>query len=336
MSNLNFLFFPCHNTGGHFVIWSLYYLSGQAYYEFAGKLHPVVAPADFKNAKNAHLHRCDLIQGLTQSRQLSNSTRLSDNYHAYLTTLHISSVLRDNFNTTIENSSQQQKDLSNEFILTDIKQTIDHLQDHHRFVLIDYDSDDLLNIIYNNRYPVDWNLIPMPNYDSLIQSYESTFFPNMSKQFDQHIWDRREKLALMLRIENNYNWADYVNKQKPNLIYTTDDIWNDLPNVIIELLDYLQLPLLESRFSEWKTLYWQWREKHDNHFSRNFDRILKAIVQGEYMCLKRFDLTFYKEVLIQHALITRYNLNLKTWKLEKFPSNTHDIHLLLEPNIHTL
>jgi hypothetical protein len=54
------------------------------------------------------------------------------------------------------------------------------------------------------------------------------------------------------------------------------------------------------------------------------------------MSLERFNLDFYKEVIIQNALLYKQNLNLKNWQLEKFPANTQDLHKLLEPNIHQL
>lgn len=336
MSKLNFLFFPRHNTGGHFVIWSLYYLSGQTHYEANNQLNSVASPEDFKTIKNAHLHRCDRIYGLQGCQQLELEPRLSDNYHVYLNYAFFSKLLNSEFNVNWPESTVEQRNHIENLIIKDTKHMIDYIQDRHKLVLVDFDHSDLLNIKYNDRYPLDWYGIPADNQDELTDRYEQDFFSGISQHFDQNIWDKREKVALMMRLPPLTDWSSLVNKQKPNAIYTTDDIWNDLPNVIVELLDYLELPLLQDRIASWKELYYVWREKHDNHFSRCFGRIVQAIVNGEYMCLKRFNLNFYKEALIQHALITKHNLNLKTWQLEKFPSNTKDIHLLLEPNFHTL
>ena len=45
-------------------------------------------------------------------------------------------------------------------------------------------------------------------------------------------------------------------------------------------------------------------------------------------------MNFYKEVMIQQALIRRHSLNLKTWQLETFPANTQELYKLLEPSLH--
>jgi len=54
------------------------------------------------------------------------------------------------------------------------------------------------------------------------------------------------------------------------------------------------------------------------------------------MDLSRFELNLNQEASIQHVLIYKYDLNLKTWGLEKFPNNTKKLHELLEPNIHKI
>ena len=111
---------------------------------------------------------------------------------------------------------------------------------------------------------------------------------------------------------------------------------NDLPKVILEILDFTGSKLQQQRWNSWLSVYDQWRSRHDQSFSRNFNKIIDSIVNNRYMSLKRYNMNFYKEVLIQHALIFHHNLNLKTWQLSQFPENTQDLHALLEPNIHKL
>ena len=53
------------------------------------------------------------------------------------------------------------------------------------------------------------------------------------------------------------------------------------------------------------------------------------------MDLESFELDIMQEAAIQRELIYKYNLNFKTWQLEKFQS-TRQLHALLEPNIHSL
>ena len=53
------------------------------------------------------------------------------------------------------------------------------------------------------------------------------------------------------------------------------------------------------------------------------------------MDLTRLKLDIIQEAFIQHELIYKHNLNLKTWQLEKF-TNTQQLHNLLETNTHPL
>ena len=105
---------------------------------------------------------------------------------------------------------------------------------------------------------------------------------------------------------------------------------------MLEILNFIGNNIDQSRWNSWMSVHNQWRQLHAQSFSRNFTEIINAIVNNQYMSLKRYDIDFYKEVLIQHTLIFQHNLNLKTWNLTKFPDNTQDIHALLEPNFHNL
>jgi hypothetical protein len=63
------------------------------------------------------------------------------------------------------------------------------------------------------------------------------------------------------------------------------------------------------------------------------DEIINLIIEGRPMDLKRFDLDVLQESVIQHFLLYKHNLNLKTFGLEKF-ENTLQLHNLLEPNVY--
>jgi hypothetical protein len=232
--------------------------------------------------------------------------------------------------------AEEQLRICNNVINNDTQKMIEFLQHNYQFSLVKYADQDRLNTVYNDRCPCDLNDQELESIDAKLDFWQKQFYKDTDKQFGTEIWDRRELLSLIIKVEPLTCFDHMINYQLPNLIYTTDDVWNNLPDVMIELLEYYQLPLDHSRWSSWKQAYYVWREKHDNHFSRCFDQIIEAIVNNHYMSLTRFRLNFYKELLIQHALITRHNLNLKTWQLTQFPNNTQQLHQLLEPNIHIL
>jgi hypothetical protein len=68
--------------------------------------------------------------------------------------------------------------------------------------------------------------------------------------------------------------------------------------------------------------------------SWNIDYICHAIVNNFSFDLSDYDLTLWDEAIIQHLLIYKYGLTLKAWGLEKLPTNTKDIHKLLEKNVY--
>jgi hypothetical protein len=208
-------------------------------------------------------------------------------------------------------------------------------------IFIEFDRKDFLNIFYNNRYPVSFKDSNMEiKKTDLLSTWEEQFFPDTHENFQCHnIWDAREKYAVITKPYDSYDpnlYAETIDKKLPHLYYTTDDIWNDFHHVVLEILDFLGLDLVQSRLQSWTHTYWNWRQVHDQFFSRNYYRILEAIVQGHDMSLERYNLNFEQEILIQAGLMRIHNLNLKTFQLVEFPKNTKDLHLLLEPNIHDL
>jgi hypothetical protein len=338
MPKLNFVFAPHHNSGAHFVLWSMYYLSGQLCHWNGQELCQVVSPTDLIQEKNAHHHRALRASGLNECIDLIKKSQDIDIPFAnvYVTPLTSTRAMQDLYKNTSSSNFEEQLRVCNDTIIADTQKMIDFLQNNYRFSVVKYAEYDRLNVIYNDRCPCDLDDQELQSIDAKLDLWQKQFYKDTDKQFESEIWDRREMLSLIVKIDPLPSFDHMIDYQLPNLIYTTDDIWNNLPDVMSELLEYYQMPLEHARWPSWKQAYYVWREKHDNHFSRCFDQIINAIVNNHYMSLTRFNLNFYKEMLIQQALITRYNLNLKTWQLAKFPSNTQQLHQLLEPNTHIL
>ena len=100
-------------------------------------------------------------------------------------------------------------------------------------------------------------------------------------------------------------------------------------------MNWVELPIDNDRYNQWVPIYEDWQQIQMNslRFQYNYKHIVDCVVNNWSY---NIDLTFDQEVVIQHLLIYQHNLNLKTWQLKKFPGNTKDLHLLLEPNIHPL
>ena len=338
-----FLFFPYHNTGGHFIIWSLYFLSNQTrYLANDNQIFDCVVDPD-NTAKNFHQQEVLMTRGFENTKQkYSSAVNLNSDLPVvcfYINPLAMNQALQELFAITIAESTAAQQQLAHDYIFEDTKKLLNWVQQHDLpLVQVEYNLNDLLNITYNDRYPVGFDGASVGSIDANWEIYEKTFFAGIDNKFNDTTWDKREKLAL---ISYDYTpvslrYCSAINKNLPHLLYTTDDAWNDLFSVATEILHFIDIPLGPTQNEKWQLVYNNWRLKHDQYFSRHFDRIINAIVHNEYLNLERFNLDFYKEVLIQNALLYKHNLNLKNWQLEKFPANTQDLHKLLEPNIHQL
>ena len=117
----------------------------------------------------------------------------------------------------------------------------------------------------------------------------------------------------------------------------TFELYNLLDQTIDQLFDFLEIEIDKTRRTHWTEIYNKWKKLHIRRlkFVWYFDTIVNYIVDGYHMDLLNFDLDLVQEATIQHSLIYKYNLNLKTFQLEKF-INTKQLHNLLEPNIHPL
>ena len=154
----------------------------------------------------------------------------------------------------------------------------------------------------------------------------------------ENIWDIRERQALDSRPLDlsASEWKNHCDFSKPHFRANVCDLWHRGVKMFHQIMAYLDIPIDPDRLTQWIPIYHEWAQKPLAlmQFGDGFDDTIQCIVNGWYKELP--ELTFDQEVIIQHTLIYRHNLNLKTWQLEKFPRNTIDLHRLLEPNIHTL
>ena len=331
---INLLFLPYHNTGGHFIDWSIQYVCGK-----------IENSSDYFNKKNWHHHRSIRTPGFSATvkkiRELqTNSNNLFENIYVSMADFQKSLEKMFEPGITIENSTHEQRIAAINYSHNDYKQLYQWAQSQKFIpVTFDYCESDLLSVMYNDRHTVDLYQRPVDSQEELYKQYINFFFnENQEKFTDKQIWDQREMLALMYRFDifKISNLQEIFINSLPHLYYNTDDIWNNFIPVLKEICSVLGLNVDPDRFQTWCGIYKEWRNVHDPAFGRHLDRIIDAIVNNKFMVLDRFDLNFAKEVIIQNQLIFKHNLNLKTWNLEKFPNNTKDLHKLLEPNTHAI
>jgi hypothetical protein len=325
-------------VGGHFVIWSVYYLSGQNHYLSNNGIETLLNDQHTEhNNINFHHHDCVLLEGFDQFKQLINRWSSTDfDINCYAVRANFAKTFHSLFGTDVCQATPDQIVQAELELTRDADRMIEFVQDsQYPLIFLKSDPVDKYSIFYNDRYPLDLHAQPTTMSEKL-KEFQQSYYPGMELKFDNTVWDRREQLALMLLSFVRKDLSPAIDRTRPHLCYGTDDIWNDFDRVVPELLEHCGQRLDQTRWASWLNIYHIWRAKHDPFMSRNLDEILEAVVKNQYMSLKRYNLDFYKEAVIQSELIRRYNLNLKNWQLEKFPSNTQDLHALLEANIHTI
>ncbi len=172
---------------------------------------------------------------------------------------------------------------------------------------------------------------------SKVENHLSTYFKESSQQFDKHIWDMREVLALNYRsmlLDRSY--IDDIDWSSPLLYIDSRQLWFDGEELLHHILSWLDTPVQSSRLENWNSRYKTWQKTQMDvlDFGWNLPHIIASIVHGYSYDLSRFNLDLQREAVIQGILIEQHGLNFRTWGLDRFPDNTLDLHRLLEPNCH--
>ena len=305
--------------GGTFLTWSLHFLSGHTKY--------------FSEEKNSWL-------------KLPDSPLTGTNAHGFIT-----NHLNRHFDCSYENVV----DITN--LIQQTKTDTFHTIYYHNFhndldtlvpayykdktkknIFVSGRNYPLFHVNYNKRYPA---LIGPDTFihdsDEIYNFFSDTYFKESKKSWDNlnNTWDKREFIALNFK---PFNLASEL-VEDIDCCYRMDamELWCNFNFTIDTLFEYLEIPVDQSRLEHWNTVYNKWKKiHHDNlQFVWQFDTIIDYILKNKHMDLAKFNLDIGQEAAIQHELLYKYNLNFKTWQLEKF-IDTKQLHVLLEPNIHKL
>jgi hypothetical protein len=324
------------SVGCKFVDWSINYLAGKT--EFLSKTQGKIKLVDNPlTEKNAHLHKANHPKGYQEVKEYVEflETQNSD-FSLYPHTIQDIEAA-SNLNIDVDNMTSVDLEAIVEYKKNDYQLILDYLDQKRAKIVLVSMSDPVPLYFINPRS----NVIPYKSDqrsgspDQIRQQIDDLFFKQSQKEWKEidltNIWDQRERQALNLRPFE----TQYFDVVQPATTLEIDalDLWQHGDKKIINIMDYCQLPMDQTRFYQWHKIYIEWQKIQLKalEFQYEYRTILESIVNGKSM---KIDLTFNQEIVIQHCLIYQYNLNLKTWKLEKFPSDTIELHHLLEPNIH--
>jgi hypothetical protein len=332
--------------GGTFLEWSIHWLAGNdTYYHSTHGYIPLVSNPISSDSINAHNHRKNHPSGLTRTQKtLEKLSNLPDNtlcslypfalYYfdsAKLLNLTVNDqVDKDTLNLIVQNTKE------------DWTRTWEYLGSSKVNRIFIKLPDSLYLYYSSGPRSLEKQLFVDSTYSSADEHDDdlfNRFFKDSLLQYknDMQIWDKRELLALTIPVEKNddmYSGTDFTQVHK---FINAQSLWHDGENTVLELMEYLRLPVNNDRLSEWRPVYQIWQQIQFKilNLLYDLDFIVEAVVNNYNFDLSKYNLSLYQEAIIQHKLMRQHNLTIKNWQLSKFPNNTKDLHALLEENFHT-
>lgn len=326
------------SIGCTFLDWSINYLGGKT--KFLSLQHGWIdLVADPLTNTSAHQHLKNHPLGFQGTRTYVEFLESKSNYfsiYPYHQKLHTAASELNIDGTCLTNDNLIE---IIQKITDDYQQMIEYLYNKGaKIVFLELSDDYPLYFLEAREKALLFKETTLPvTQDQVRDDIDSLFFSDSKQSWQEQglteIWDTRERLALCVRPFSKKSLQ--VEIKQPILKVNALDLWYHGEHKILEILDYCNIEICKDRMAKWLPLFNKWKniQLKTLEFQLLHKDILNAIVDGKSMAI---DLNFSQEVVIQHCLIYQYNLNLKTWQLDKFPNNTLELHKLLEPNIHQI
>lgn len=329
------------SLGCTFVDWSVHFLSGQEKFYNVNE-HEVALTANPLGELNAHGHLRNHPNGLSETQ--SQIEYLRNNCTLPLASVYPNPLVGDKalaqLGTTAQEMTANQWQNAQEIIVADYQDTVKYCV--NQGVSVVYIAPDPALLVYEmTRRSLDRFVFSGAKpycLDELNKEFESVFFNNSVQTWEKlgltNIWDQRERQALDIRPLNTMQFS--IDHSDPMCWVNCQELFYFGIDAMQKIMRYLDIEIVPERMSVWIPVYRRWQAIQSNSlkFAINLSYIIDAIVNNWYYELGT--LSYEQEVIIQHFLIYKHNLNLKTWNLSKFPDNTQQLHSLLEPNIHVV
>jgi len=333
------------SLGCTFVDWSVHFLSGKNKFYSVKNSDWIALSSNPVLKINAHGHKKNHPSGHDRSQQYIN--QLANVSNSELLSLYPSPIHADlaskALNITGSLNSEKHKQIQlyqkndyakliNSVIESDIKVVYISMNRHN--ILYTCQNRSLGRLYFEEKRP--------DSMSELLNHIDQLFFADSIDQWTRagltNTWDLRERLALCTRpFDTTRIMEDLeINRSRQYCLIDAQSLWYNGTHVMKKIMDFLNLAINETAWTQWVDIYYTWQQLQLKilNFDLEFEHIMNSIVNNWYYEIG--SLTFEQEVIIQHCLIYQHGLNLRTWQLEKFPSNTQDLHKLLEPNIHTV
>lgn len=184
--------------------------------------------------------------------------------------------------------------------------------------------------------PQEHNFFQQQKLNNIIETYFKDNFDIM----DKNIWDLRELLALNFKhiTQHTSFYRDLLDLSNPHVYVDAKELWFNGESCVQRVMSQLGQSVQQDRLPQWRVAYKDWQQSQFDiiNFGWYLPHIVDSIVKGHNFDLSHVRMDLMCEAVIQGMLIHDHNLNLKCYGLEKFPSNTLDLHQLLEQNTHII
>lgn len=342
--NQTYCLLSTKSVGCTFVDWSIYYLSGQQrYYNVDNQTYYKVTDYPIIDS-TAHLHNKNHPKGFVNTKKqveyLQSLKQLSSVYPSFLTVNDCLKLLN------LDNVTPDSAALTTKQMVDDFSEVVNYCVNNcYKTIVVDVDLDlpSMLYCLQSRSLSSIVNLNKkLDNSNSVLDEIDSVYYKNSTQQWANlnltNIWDVRERRALDLRLVSAEGSVDpgIKNITQAHFYVNALDLWHNGQDILPKIIKFLDLEVDPSRYNHWAGVFKQWQQIQFNwyQFGLNCKHIVDSIVSNTYYPLT--NLTLQQEIIIQHLLMYRFNLNLKTWQLSTFPANTQLLAELIEPNIHTL
>lgn len=323
------------SIGGTFLDWSIHWLSGEdKFYNL--DLGWVELTSNPITSNNAHNHQRNHIAGHDLTVSAVNklkSIHTKNNLSIYIGCIRVDSAVEELGipKDQIADSSSEIK----EYISEEFKKSWQYC--HTNQISLIY-----LKLNYPIIYNIELRSLTKKDHeqsyntiDEARNDFLNLFFDDADKWIKSPTWEKREWIALNIRPFDYTRYDENIDFRIPHLYIDAQELWFNGESVLQKIMNYLEIKIDTNRLKSWIPIYQQWQKIQSKllRFAWNIDHICDAIVNDHYYDISDYNLDLWHEATIQHFLLYKYNLNLKSWQLEKFPPNTQDLHKLLESNI---
>ena len=103
---------------------------------------------------------------------------------------------------------------------------------------------------------------------------------------------------------------------------------------IYKIFDFLSLSICKEKLQKWLPIYQEWREKNQLIFVDDLPKIIEHIVDGKFLDISKYSMTFDKETILASHLLYKHNLSLKVDQEYDLSRDTLQWHAILEPNLY--